>query len=134
LAAELTVRPVGEAKAASEPQALETRAGHVRKVPDAAQKFEAFVLQSFIQEMMPDTAEGVYGAGISGDFWKSMMSEKIAEQVAERGSVGIADYVRAGHVAPVRPGGFSSQEVMSHIATLNGSLATPFDTTVISGD
>lgn len=134
MAAELTIRPVGEVKAASEPHALDARPGHVRKVPDAAQKFESFVLQSFIQEMMPETPEGVYGAGISGDFWKSMMSEKIAEQVAERGSLGIADYVRAGHVAPVRPGGFSSNEVMKQIATLNDPLATPFDTTVISGD
>lgn len=133
LAAELTVRPVGDAKAAGDP-ALSSRAGHVRKTPDAAQKFESFVLQSFIQEMMPDSSESVYGSGISGDFWKSMMSEKIAEQVAERGSLGIADYVRAGHVVPVRPGGFSSHEVLSHLSTLNGSVGGPFETKINSGD
>lgn len=133
MAAELTVRPVGDVKAASEPS-ISSRPGHVRKVPDSAQKFEAFVLQSFIQEMMPDTAEGVFGSGVSGDFWKSMMSEKIAEQVAERGNLGIADYVRAGHVVPVRPGGLSSQDVMSHISTLNGSVAAQFDAKTNSGD
>lgn len=123
MAADLTIRPISDVKAASEalPSPHPT---HVRKTPDAAQKFEAFVLQSFIQEMMPDTAEDVFGSGISGDFWKSMMSEKIAEQVAERGSVGIADYVRAGHVVPVRPGGFSSPDVLSHISTLNGSVGS----------
>jgi hypothetical protein len=133
LAAELTVRPVGEVKAASE-LAIASRAGHVRKAPDAAQKFESFVMQSFIQEMMPDTAEGVFGSGVSGDFWKSMMAEKIAEQVAERGNLGIADQVRAGHVVPVRPGGFSSPDVMNHLSTLNGSVATQFGVKTNSGD
>jgi hypothetical protein len=121
-------------KTASDPAALQSRAGHVRKVPDAAQKFESFVLQSFIQEMMPDTAENVFGSGVSGDFWKSMMSEKIAEQVAERGNLGIADYVRAGHVVPVRPGGFSSPDVMDHLSTLNASVVGQFDTKINSGD
>lgn len=99
---------------------LASHAGRTRKTPDAAQKFEAFVLQTFIQEMMPDTPEGVYGSGVAGDFWKSMMSEKIAEQVAERGSIGIADYVRKGHAIPPHPGGFSSASVLASVATLNG--------------
>jgi len=122
LAADLTIRPVADVKAASEATAVPSRPGRVQKVPDAAEKFEAFVLQSFIQEMMPETSEGVFGSGISGDFWKSMMSEKIAEQVAARGSLGIADAVRAGHVVPVRPGGLSSHEVLSHISTLGGAV------------
>ncbi len=70
-------------------------------------KFEAFVMQSFIQEMMPETPESVFGSGISGDFWKSMMAEKIAEQVAERGNIGIADMIRNGHVVPERPSAFN---------------------------
>jgi hypothetical protein len=73
--------------------------------------------------MMPETSESVFGSGISGDFWKSMMSEKIAEQVAERGSMGIADYVREGHVPPVRPNSLASLEVMQHLSALNGGVA-----------
>jgi Rod binding domain-containing protein len=121
--AEITVRPLSDVKAVSE-HPLASRAPHVRKTPDAAEKFESFVLQSFIQEMMPKQAEGVFGAGISGDFWKSMMSEKIAEQVAARGGLGIAETVRAGHQVPVRPSNGLSLDVMSHLTTLN-SMSAP---------
>ncbi len=31
------------------------------------------VLQTFIQNMLPKNTEGVYGEGLSGDMWKSMM-------------------------------------------------------------
>lgn len=61
---------------------------------DVPKEFEAFVLQSFIQEMLPKNAEGVYGPGIAGDIWRSMMAEKLAFEVAERGGIGIADQVR----------------------------------------
>ncbi len=131
--ADLTIRPVSEAPTAADP-AFAARTSHVKKTPDAAQKFEAFVLQSFIQEMMPDTAQDVFGSGVSGDFWKSMMAEKIAEQVAARGSLGIAEAVRAGHVAPIRPGGFSSSEVMSHVSTLNSAVAAQLDVKPNSGE
>lgn len=112
MTADLTIRPITETPVASAAQ-LAVRTPHVRKAADAAQKFEAFVLQSFIQEMMPETPESVFGSGISGDFWKSMMAEKIAEQVAERGNIGIADMIRNGHVAPQRPGAFNPLDVLS---------------------
>jgi Rod binding domain-containing protein len=66
-----------------------------RKTSDAPKEFEAFFLQSVIQEMLPKDAEGVYGSGIAGDIWRSMLSEKLAFEVAERGGLGIADQVRA---------------------------------------
>jgi peptidoglycan hydrolase FlgJ len=53
-------------------------------------QFEALVLQTFIQAMLPKNAESVYGKGLSGDMWQSMLAQKIAEQVAQRGGVGIA--------------------------------------------
>lgn len=109
--ADLAIRSVAAAPT-SRANELGERAPHVRKTADAAQKFEAFVLQSFIQEMMPETPESVFGSGVSGDFWKSMMAEKIAEQVAERGSLGIADTIRAGHLAPPRPQGFNPLDLM----------------------
>lgn len=58
---------------------------------DAAKKFEAMVLQTFISSMMPKNAEGTYGQGMAGDMWKSMMAEKLADTVAEGGGIGIAD-------------------------------------------
>jgi peptidoglycan hydrolase FlgJ len=53
-------------------------------------QFEALVLQTFIQSMLPKDAESVYGKGLSGDMWQSMLAEKIAEQVTQRGGIGIA--------------------------------------------
>lgn len=40
--------------------------------------------------MMPKDAETVYGKGLSGDMWQSLLAEKIAEQVTRRGGIGIA--------------------------------------------
>lgn len=130
MAADLTIRPVSLAQAPTAPE-LPARAPHAHKTGDAAQKFEAFVLQTFIQEMMPKTPESVFGSGISGDFWKSMMSEKIAEQVAERGSLGIADTIRAGHAAPIRPGGFHT--LASHPAS-EGGVAEQLDVKPVTGE
>lgn len=60
---------------------------------DTFTRFEAMVLQSFIEAMLPDDAQSVYGGGVAGDMWKSMMAEKLAETMAERGGIGIADRV-----------------------------------------
>ncbi len=126
--ADLTIRSVVEPAAHADP-ALAVRPGRVHDAPDAAQKFEAFVLQTFIQEMMPKEAEGVFGSGVAGDFWRSLMAEKVAEQVAERGNLGIADLVRGGGSAvPVRPGGVPSLDVLNHLSTLDASsFASPDD-------
>lgn len=131
---DLTIRPVSAAAAGAETP-LASHPFRTRTTPDAAQKFEAFVLQTFIQEMMPKTAEGVFGSGLAGDFWRSLLSEKVAEQVAERGSLGIADIVRtADHTAPVRSGGLVPLEVLSHISTLGAADASALDAQLISGD
>ena len=55
------------------------------------------VLQTFVQNMLPKDAENVYGKGVAGDMWKSMMAERLANVMAERGGIGIADRVLGGH-------------------------------------
>ena len=132
MTAELTIRPVSQARATNATP-LASRAPHVTKPADAAQKFEAFVLQSFIQEMMPETQESVFGGGVSGDFWKSMMSEKIAEQVAARGGLGIADQVRMARDVPVRSSGFNPLDVMDHVASATGSASVLDTLNPVSG-
>lgn len=121
---DLTIRPLADT-ARSVETALEARAGRVRNEPDAAQKFESFVLQTFIQEMLPKNAEGVFGSGIAGDFWRSMMAEKMAEQVAERGDLGIADLVRAGGAVPTRNPASISLNVLNHLSTLDAAAFEP---------
>jgi Rod binding domain-containing protein len=60
-------------------------------------RFEAMVLQTFIQNMLPKDAEGVYGKGLAGDMWKSQLSERLADVMAERGGIGIARKMLADH-------------------------------------
>ncbi|MGH7004574.1 MAG: rod-binding protein [Alphaproteobacteria bacterium] len=56
----------------------------------AFKKFEAFMLQSFVESMFAGDDQAVYGKGIAGDYWKSMMSEAIAGEMAQAGGIGIA--------------------------------------------
>ncbi|MFA6154504.1 rod-binding protein [Mesorhizobium sp.] len=82
-------------------------------------KFEAMVLQTFIQNMLPKDTEGVYGKGLAGDMWKSQLAERVADVMAERGGIGIARSMVADHylegkrVVPVGPvsGGPQKSEI-----------------------
>ncbi len=67
-----------------------TGAGDSEKVPATYRKFEAMVLQNFVKSMMPSEDENVYGKGLAGDTWKSMMAEQIGDVVAKSGGIGIA--------------------------------------------
>nr|WP_210320226.1 rod-binding protein [Pseudaminobacter soli] len=64
---------------------------------DAYKRFEAVVLQTFVRSMLPKEAEQVYGKGMAGDMWKSMMAERLADVIADRGGIGIASRLLAGH-------------------------------------
>jgi peptidoglycan hydrolase FlgJ len=79
-------------------------------------QFEAFVLQTFIQSMLPKDANHVFGDGIAGSYWSSMLAEQIAGQLAESGGIGIADALAPEEKASVTsafsslPGTVSSLE------------------------
>jgi Rod binding domain-containing protein len=61
------------------------------------QKFEAMVLGTFFQSMMPDSTSSVYGEGMSGDIWKSLLAQQLGDTVAQRGGIGIANRLLADH-------------------------------------
>ncbi len=67
------------------------------QAPEALQKFEAMVLQTFLQSMLPQDAENVYGGGIAGDMWKSFLAQELGQQMAKAGGIGIADRILADH-------------------------------------
>ncbi|PPQ38569.1 hypothetical protein CKO16_09770 [Rhodoblastus acidophilus] len=69
----------------------------------AAIGLESVLLKSMIDEMLPKDAPDVYGSGVAGDVWRSMMSEKIAEQVAKSGALKIADRLFATHQDLLQP-------------------------------
>lgn len=87
--------PVAGAAFTDEP-ALAMNVGSMEPPPQSAQaktaytKFEAFMLQSFVESMFSTDTSSVFGKGIAGDYWKSMMSEAIANQMADAGGIGIA--------------------------------------------
>jgi flagellar protein FlgJ len=78
-----------DARKISRPAAAQT--------PEAFVKFEAMVLQTFMQSILPGDTETVYGGGMAGDMWKSMLAQQIGEVMARRGGIGIADRVIGDH-------------------------------------
>lgn len=60
-------------------------------------KFEAVVLQTFVQTMLPKETEAVYGQGMAGEMWQSLLAEQLANAMAARGGIGIADRILRDH-------------------------------------
>ncbi len=64
-------------------------------------KFEAVLLQSFIEAMLPKDEE-LFGDKNSAGVYRSMMAEQLANQIAAAGGIGIAKSIESAH-----PGGGS---------------------------
>jgi peptidoglycan hydrolase FlgJ len=81
------------------PHSLDTKSvSSESQTPETYRKFEAMVLQNFLKYMMPNDSEDVYGKGMAGDIWKSMSAEQIANSIAKRGGIGIADHMMRGGI------------------------------------
>jgi len=69
--------------------------------PDRAKtQFEAMLLTSLIGEMMPKDTPEAFGGGMSGDMWKSMLAEKMADQIAKSGALGLSRRLFANSNSP----------------------------------
>jgi hypothetical protein len=53
-------------------------------------KFEAFVLQMFVESMLPKDASDIFGKGTAGTVWRSMLAEQISNEMAKGNGIGIA--------------------------------------------
>ncbi len=62
-------------------------------------KFEAFILQTFVETMLPKESEQVFGKGTAGGVWKSMLAEQLGNQLAKGNGIGIAKQLAAAHPA-----------------------------------
>jgi peptidoglycan hydrolase FlgJ len=80
-------------------------AGATSKEKNVYVQFEALLLKNMVEAMMPKNSEAVFGHGIAGDLWKSMLAEKIAAEIARTGAVGIAKQVAASETAAVKKAG-----------------------------
>jgi hypothetical protein len=69
----------------------------VSRARKAETKLESVMLSEFIGEMLPKDAQSAYGQGFAGDMWRSMLAEKVADQIAASGRLGLATRLFAGH-------------------------------------
>jgi hypothetical protein len=67
------------------------------QTPETYRKFEAMVLSTFVQSMLPKDADAVYGDGLSGDMWKSLLAQQLGTVISDRGGIGIADRLLKDH-------------------------------------
>lgn len=96
MAQDLALSPV-TLRATPGTESTELRSLQYSKKAEAPEKFEAFVLQSFIQEMLPKDTENVFGGGLAGEYWRSMMAEQLGGVMAKGGGIGIAKYLTHGY-------------------------------------
>lgn len=93
-------------------------------VNPAYRKFEAFMLQSFVQSMFTSDTTATFGKGIAGEYWKSMMAEAMANKMADTGGVGIAKMLEAEAAQKVRAENASTLALGGVIDDLGQGLNT----------
>lgn len=62
---------------------------------ESFKKFEAVILEQFVQHMLPKEASAVFGEGTAGDIWKGMMAQQIGDTLSKHGGIGIAQQLQA---------------------------------------
>lgn len=77
------------------PSVLPAAVADGKKPIEAYRKFEAFMLQAMIQNMFTTDTPSVFGKGPGGEFWKSMLVEIIAKEMAAGGGIGVADMLES---------------------------------------
>ena len=97
-----TVAPTPGSAAAgpSAPSTFRSAATTGQGKTGAYTKFEAVLLQSFVESMLPKDDE-LYGDKNSAGVYRSMMAEQFANQIATSGGIGLAKAIEAAH--PARP-------------------------------
>jgi Rod binding domain-containing protein len=90
--------------AASGPSGADARARFSAAAEAADEKaakvktgFEAVMLNSFVSEMLPKDVRSVFGQGLAGDMWKSMLADQVSRQMAKTDTLGIAKRLFATH-------------------------------------
>jgi flagellar protein FlgJ len=74
------------------------------KTRQAKTQFEAMMLNSFVSELLPKDTGEVFGQGMAGDMWRSMLAEQVSTQIAKSGKLGLARRLFATHEVASHPG------------------------------
>nr|WP_119308967.1 rod-binding protein [Cohaesibacter haloalkalitolerans] len=67
--------------------------GIARTTNPVSEKFVALMLHEMLETMLPRDTEGIYGEGLSGDMWRSMLSEQLGNQMAKSDMLDLASYL-----------------------------------------
>lgn len=89
-------------------------------------KFEAVLLQTFVQEMLPKD-DKLYGDAATADAYRSMMAEQLANQLAKSGRIGIAKMIEKAHgPQTAATGAPAAVSAIAHAPPLDSAtVATP---------
>ena len=93
-----------------------TPAKVVTETTSPYRKFEAVLLQSFVQEILPKD-EQLFGDAASADISRSMMAEQLANQLAKSDKIGIARMIEKAH-APLQTASSSTSPAGSGFAAV----------------
>lgn len=64
-------------------------AAAIAQPSDPAQKFEAYIIQTCLQTILPQSGQGYFGRSAGSDVWRSMVAEQLGEQIAKAGGFGL---------------------------------------------
>ncbi|HEY1782020.1 MAG TPA: rod-binding protein [Roseiarcus sp.] len=81
---------------------LAEAAGGMNKLDQTKTQFEAMMLNSFVGELLPKDTGSVFGEGMAGDMWRSMLAEQVSMQIAKSGKLGLARRLFATHEMEAR--------------------------------
>ena len=56
---------------------------------EAALKFESFVMQSWLEILLPKEESGAFGSSAGAGVWRSMMAEQLGAQLARANALGL---------------------------------------------
>jgi peptidoglycan hydrolase FlgJ len=96
-ASQTAAPPVPIESAADARSRLAEMPGGPDKLNQAKTQFEAMMLNSFVGELLPKDASNVFGQGMAGDMWRSMLAEQVSMQIAKSGKLGLTRRLFATH-------------------------------------
>src|SRR6202034_4650996 len=74
------------------------------KLRQAKTQFEAMMLNSFVGGLLPKDSSEVFGQGMAGDMWRSMLAEQVSTQIATSGKLGLARRLFSTHEVGLHSG------------------------------
>lgn len=91
------------AKEANTPSASRAKPAAPAIVADsgsrAAEELEAFILQGWLEILLPKVEGGAFGSGAAGGVWRSMMAEQMGSELARAGGFGLQRLI-GSHQSP----------------------------------